>query len=94
MRKPGAAPKGKDLVEATVVLEFPDKEKARVVASSIAVDNEGWVEQKLRANRIEASARGADLRSLRRTVDDWLAAATVAARAHGLAKGEEREEEA
>lgn len=68
---------------ARVVLMFANDSVARVVASAIAVDNEGWVIQKISGRRLEARIRASGPASLRRTVDDWLAAASLAAKAQG-----------
>ena len=70
---------------ARVVLVFADDSEARVVASAIEVDNDGWVAQELSGRRLEAHFRAAGPASLRRTVDDWLAAASLAAKAQGHA---------
>lgn len=84
---PSGSPESRGVSEAsaTIALEFNDPEETRLVAASIAVDNEGWVSQEVSGRRIEAAARGPNAASLRRTVDDWLAAVSMALKARGHA---------
>lgn len=59
-------------------LEFPDAATAKRIAKALELENEGYVEVKVDGSSLQVMIESENLMSLRNTVDDFLACATVA----------------
>ncbi|MBA3045409.1 MAG: hypothetical protein KKH41_02310 [Candidatus Thermoplasmatota archaeon] len=62
----------------TLELEFPDEATATNIAKALELDNAGYVETRVEGNVIHVSAEADNVMTLRNTIDDFLACATVA----------------
>lgn len=62
----------------TLELEFPDEKTAQNIAKALELDNAGYVVTRVEGNVLHVSAEADNVMSLRNTIDDFLACATVA----------------
>jgi tRNA threonylcarbamoyladenosine modification (KEOPS) complex Pcc1 subunit len=62
----------------TLELEFPDEKTARNIAKAMEMDNAGYIETRVEGKTIYATTTAENVMSLRNTLDDYLACATVA----------------
>jgi tRNA threonylcarbamoyladenosine modification (KEOPS) complex Pcc1 subunit len=62
----------------TLELEFRDENTARTVAKALELDNAGYIEARVEGNTLIVTASADNVMSLRNTIDDYLACATVA----------------
>jgi len=67
-------------VRCSLRLEFPSKEIAEKIHSSVSLDNEGYLQARLDGNVIIAEIEAQSLNSLLHTLDDFLTCTGVAER--------------
>lgn len=79
---PGRCPVTDDSAEASarIELEFASAQEADAVRMALAPEDKGWVVSRVQGARLVAEIRAAKLSEFLRTVDDYLACATAAAR--------------
>ena len=75
---------------AQLRLTFEDATTAEAVASSVSLDDEGYIETRRRGRAITAEARADGTMSLLHTLDDYLACVSVAERTAREARPRER----
>jgi len=62
-------------------LEFPDAGTAKKIAKALELDNMGYVAVEVDGRILHVTVESDDVMSLRNTIDDFLACATVAQKA-------------